>query len=176
MFCETKDLTFLPFNHYPFFCKNCPVRVRGCRFSGKHLGRFSWIWRGMDMWKEPILLNIIIRCNIAGKLKITDLTSHLRPVRNCPSKTVILPLIAASILCQRKKPSSISPVSVRLHAQGSLLPSAFTRKAKTQEKSLKKWKCAQKWRLRVYAGKARHVYTLMVWVIYRRMGEPKEAV
>ena len=117
-------------------------------------------------WSQSYL-NIIIRCNIAGKLKITDLTSHLRSPRNYPSKTVIQPLIAASIPCQRKRPSSISPVSVRPPAPGSPLPSASTPKARTPGRSSRRKKCVPRWSPRAFAGKVWHAHTPMGWVIYR---------
>ena len=109
------------------------------------------------------LLNIIIRCSIAGKLKITDLASHSRSPRNYLSRTAIQPPIAASTPSQRKRPSSISPVSVRPPAPGSPLPLASTPRARTPGRSSMKRKCVPRWSHRAFAGKVRHAYTCLLY-------------
>ena len=79
--------------------------------------------------------NIINRCNIAGKLKITDLASHVGPISSHPSRTLIQPPIAASIPLLKRELSNTRPVSVQPHAQELHHPSASAPKARRQGRS-----------------------------------------
>ena len=120
----------------------------------------------LDHWgricSKPILSNIIIRCNIAGKLKITDLPSHLLYSSSPIRQTLILPLIVATILLFKIKFLSTSLVSVPPHAQGLLLHIVSALKVKTQGKSFKKKNYANSWNAVVFVGKVKNVAIDMV--------------
>ena len=111
---------------------------------------------------KTILFNIIIRCNIAGKLKITDLPSHLLYSSSPIRQTLIQHPIVATILLFKIKFLSMSLVSVPPHAQGLLPHIVSTLKVKTQEKSFKKKNYASSWNAVVFVGKAKNVAIGMV--------------
>ena len=109
-------------------------------------------------------MNIIIRCNIAGKLKITDLASHVLSILSPHLQTLILTPIEVTMLLLMKKLLSMSPVSVPPFAPALHLLIVLAPKVKTLENNFKKNNYAHSWNAKEYVGEAKNAVIGMALV------------